>query len=56
MPGLRRADLVFLNRMQVDYAKDSLPNPEQIRHDLARMIGIVVFLNDEIDKLLRRKA
>jgi hypothetical protein len=56
MPGLNRADIVFLNRMQVEYTNDKLPNTEQIRYDFARMIGVVTRLNDEIEKLTRMKT
>ncbi len=56
MPGLKREEIVFLNRLRRDYAQDELPHGERIRYDFARAILIVTHLNDEIEKLIRLKA
>lgn len=56
MAGLKRVDVVYLNRLQRDYSQDKLPNPEQVRFDFARMISIVTYLNDEIEQINKRQV
>ncbi len=49
MLGLRRDEMVILNRLRHEYNKDALPDVEQIRSDFERVIAVVTRLNDEID-------
>ena len=55
-PGLSRADLVFLNRMNQDYLKQELPHPEQIRADMAKMLQLAQNLDGQIEKMSKRDA
>jgi hypothetical protein len=55
-PGLSREERTFLNRMMREYQKDDLPNPEQIRFDAGRLAGLVLRLNDQIEKMMRRQV
>lgn len=56
MAGLNRIDLVFLNRVSVEYAKDHLPNGEQIRYDITHLMGIINQMEGEIKKILKENT
>lgn len=50
MAGLERAEQVFLNRVLTEYEKEQLPNPEQVRFDVARLVKLVAVLQIEVNK------
>ncbi len=56
MPGIRRDEIVYINRLVRDYSQDELPNPEQIRYDFGRLAGIIHALDKEIEKMSKREA
>ncbi len=53
-PGLTREETVFLNRVSKEYTRDQLPNPEQIRFDVGRLVGMALRINDQVEKMMRR--
>lgn len=53
--GLTRADIVRINRMQREYTQDELPHREQIIFDNGWLIGLVMRLDEEINKLRRNR-
>lgn len=57
-PGLARPEKVFLNRIALDYKRDELPNPEQIRHDTNLLVNMALKLDEQIEKMkkTRREA
>lgn len=56
MEGLKRSDLVNLNRIQRLYTTaDKLPNAEQIRYDVAWLLNALARLNAQLAEVLRYK-
>ncbi len=53
-PPLSGATWVKINRFTHDYAQDILPNDEQIRNDMAWLIGLVVHLDKTVEDMKRR--
>jgi hypothetical protein len=54
-PGLNREEMTFLNRVTHEYKQDALPNPEQIRFDVNRLVRLLICVNDQLEKV-RREA
>ena len=53
MPGLKRDEAVFLNRVLKEYTQDRIPNEEQVRHDIGRLCNTISRIAMEIDKMLK---
>lgn len=53
---MTRADLVLVNRVQMDYLKDELPNANQIRYDVTRLVALCTRLNDQLAKSIRNQS
>jgi hypothetical protein len=54
---LSREEKVWMNRIASDYSRqDELPNPEQVRFDVARLLSIAYGLNDKLVKIIRDKS
>ncbi len=50
-----RSEQVRLNRLQRDYTQDELPNQEQIRFDFGWLAGLVLRLNDQVEKAAKKQ-
>ena len=48
--GLTRADLVFLNVIHKEYDQSELPNCEQIRADVQKLIVVIDRLDGQVKK------
>ncbi len=54
--GLTREERVLLNRLRLEYQRDQLPDPMQIRFDAAQLLGMVERLDEVIEKIMKERS